>query len=92
MKPNTLPLSVTLKDLAVLRASEVDLSQVLEPSKPTEYDESLQRSLEFAKEARKALKLANNGSIEQQGGRIEEVRALGEEMLAVLENTEKTSW
>ncbi|PVF93833.1 hypothetical protein CPB86DRAFT_714552 [Serendipita vermifera] len=92
MKSNTLPLSVTLKDLAILRASEVDLSQVLEPSKPTEYDESLQRSLEFAKEARKALKLANNGSIEHQGSRIDEVRALGEEILAVLESKENASW
>jgi hypothetical protein len=93
MKQNGLPLSVTLRDLAVLRASEVDLSKVLAPQDASPDDEQLQRSLEFSKEARNALKLANNGSIERQGARIDEIRALGEQVLEALENPEaKSSW
>jgi hypothetical protein len=93
MKQSGLPLSVTLRDLAVLRASEVDLSKVLAPQEASPDDEQLERSLEFSREARKALKLANNGSIERQGTRIDEIRALGEQVLEALENPDtKSSW
>lgn len=91
MKEGGLPLSVTLRDLAVLRASEVDLSKALPPQEASPDDEYLQRSLEFAKEARKALKLANNDSVERQGARIEEIRAMGEQILDALENAETKS-
>ncbi|KAG8799999.1 helicase [Serendipita sp. 398] len=73
MKSNNLPFSVTLKDLAVLRASDVDLSTVLEAQEPSSNTESLERSREFIKEARAALKIANSESVEKQGARIEEV-------------------
>ncbi|KAG8869071.1 helicase [Serendipita sp. 405] len=72
MKSNNLPFSVTLKDLAVLRASDVDLSTVLEAQEPSSNTESLERSREFIKEARAALKIANSESVEKQGARIEE--------------------
>ncbi|CCA73273.1 hypothetical protein PIIN_07228 [Serendipita indica DSM 11827] len=92
MKSQSLPLSVTLRDLALLRASDVDFSSILDAENVDgTHQESLQRSQEFIKEARSALRLANNESIEQQGARIEEIRALGEQTLAALENPEKTN-
>jgi len=89
MKPNSLPLSVTLNDLALLRASDVDLSSVLEPSKETPFEESLQSSLELAKEARAVMKIANNGSIDNQGARIDGIRAQCEEVLTNLDSQNK---
>jgi len=88
MKSNNLPLSVTLRDLALLRASDVDLSSVLEPSKDNSHEDSLQRSSEFAKEARTVMKLANNGSIDSQGARIDEIRTQCEEILSNLTGSE----
>jgi hypothetical protein len=88
MKSNNLPLSVTLRDLALLRASDADLSSVLEPSKDNSHEDSLQRSLEFAKEARTVMKLANNGSIDTQGARIDEIRTQCEDILSNLTGPE----
>lgn len=88
MKQNNLPLSVTLKDLAVLKASDIDLSSVLEPSKDSSHEESLQQSLDLAKEARMVMKLANNGSIENEGARIDGIRAQCEDILANLTSQE----
>lgn len=90
MKQNGLPLSVTLRDLAVLRASDVDLSKVLDLQQHASDDESLQRSVEFAKEARAALRTANSGIIDQQGTRIEEIRALGDQLLEALGKSDPT--
>lgn len=84
MKGNSLPLSDTLHDLAVLRASDIDLSQVLDPPQRTELDESVEKSLQFIKEARAALKLESSGSLDQQGANIEEVRTLAEGVVARL--------
>jgi hypothetical protein len=92
MKSNNLPLSVTLRDLALLRASDVDLSSVLEPSKDNSYEDALRRSLEFAKEARAVIKLANNGSIDSQGERIDEIRTQCEEILSNLTSSEQLVW
>ncbi|KAG8837886.1 hypothetical protein FRC18_007469 [Serendipita sp. 400] len=91
MKSNNLPFSVTLKDLAVLRASDVDLSTVLEAQEPSSNTESLERSREFIKEARATLKIANSESVEKQGARIEEVRTLGDGLLVALENPDEAT-
>ncbi|KAG8814011.1 helicase, partial [Serendipita sp. 399] len=77
MKSNNLPFSVTLRDLAILRASGVDLATVLEPQEPSSNGESLERSREFIKEARAALKIANSDSVDRQGASIEELLSMG---------------
>ena len=84
MKSNNLPLSVTLRDLALLRASDIDLSTVLEPSQDHSYEDSLERSLEFMKQARAAMKLVNNDNIEGLGARIDEIRTQCEDILSNL--------
>ena len=92
MKSQSLPLSVTLRDLAVLRASDVDFSSVLDTEIVNDSrQESLQRSQEFVKDARSALRIANNESVERQGSRVEELRALGEQALLALEKPETTN-
>lgn len=85
MKGASLPLSVTLRDLAILRATDVDLSSVLDKQDPSPMDSSVERSIEFAREARTILKSSNKDSLEKQGDRIEETRALGTEILESLQ-------
>jgi hypothetical protein len=76
-----LPLSSTLRDLALLRASDIDLTSLL-PPKPTpssepdfvakvDVDDSVRRSYEFAREARAAVKILNNGEVDREGARLE---------------------
>ncbi|KIP06424.1 hypothetical protein PHLGIDRAFT_30487 [Phlebiopsis gigantea 11061_1 CR5-6] len=92
MTSNTSPLSLndTLRDLALLRACDVDLSSALPQEKmaaePTEVDKSVDRSYEFAREARAALKLMNREEIEKQGARVEEVRGVLEDVTKGLES------
>jgi hypothetical protein len=82
-KTKPLPLSETLRDLALLRASDVNLSSLLptdgvgEPSTPVsaEVNESVERSYEFAREARAVIKIASLGGVDGQGERIEKMRA-----------------
>jgi hypothetical protein len=92
-----LPLSDTLRDLALLRASDVNLSQPLaEASKRSqaqtttrarqdedaaEVDASVARSYEFATEARKAIRMLHRGVVDAQGARVERVRAQLEELI-----------
>jgi len=71
MKP--LALENTLRDLALLRASEVDLSALLPmandiPAKVHSVDATVESSYDLVREARKVLKAQNGGE------RIEEVR------------------
>jgi hypothetical protein len=90
-----LPLSETLRDLALLRASDVDLSgplaDALKRSQTTtnaskgsetapEVNESVERSYEFASEARKAVRMLHRGAVDDQGARVEQVRAELEEL------------
>ncbi|KAI0633899.1 hypothetical protein C8Q77DRAFT_1058271 [Trametes polyzona] len=116
-KPGTkavhpLPLSSTLHDLALLRASDLDLAALLPPSSapapapasaplssgaPSEshatetddpVEQSVQRSLEFAREARAALKLLHSDAVEKQGARVDGVRERLEDVARGLDGTE----
>jgi len=93
-----LPLGDLLRDLALLRAADVDLTSVLAESKPTsastkdststqddEVSASVERSQEFAKDARAALRVLNRGEVEKEGNRIDEVRSELEEIVQGLE-------
>ncbi|EIW62439.1 uncharacterized protein TRAVEDRAFT_68881 [Trametes versicolor FP-101664 SS1] len=87
-----LPLSSTLHDLALLRASDLDFATLLPPSTSsrTEKDDpaveqSVQRSLEFSREARAALKLLHTDAVDKQGARVDDVREKLEDVVQGLE-------
>ena len=93
-----LALEDTLRDLAILRASGVDLSAVLTsttasaPAEPvsttttttTDADTSVSRSYEFARAARVAIKIRNKGDVEAQVERVNDARDKLEDVAAGL--------
>src|SRR5262245_41101806 len=91
LKP--LPLSDTLRDLALLRSSDLALSSLLPPteansssdvsqnSKSEKVDTAVQKSYEFAKEARSAIQILNRGSVDSEGERLESFRTKLEDIL-----------
>jgi hypothetical protein len=97
-KPGTaLPLSYTLRDLAILRSSDVDLAAVLAvtgaaastpktpPSTESDaVDAAVAASYELAREARAAVRLRDRGDADAQGARIDELRAVLEDVHAAL--------
>lgn len=88
-KSKPLPLSDTLRDLALLRASGVDFSRVLsqEPSTATNTTESsevlgsTERSHEFVNEARGALRVYNSGELQRKCAEIQKVQGELDEVL-----------
>ena len=101
-----LPLSSTLHDLALLRASDLDFAALLtETSTPAsssnanasthagtiapEVEASVQRSLQFSREARAALKLAHGDAVEREGARVDEVREKLEDVMKGLDGTDR---
>lgn len=88
-KANLLPLSETLRDLALLRASDLDLASLLpktsnsasSTNKGNEIDTSVNISFDFASEARQAIRIMNRGDIDTQGGKVEIVRSGLEDLL-----------
>ncbi|KAH8828124.1 hypothetical protein DL96DRAFT_1601838, partial [Flagelloscypha sp. PMI_526] len=83
-----LPLTETLRDLALLRASDISLSPLVSPNPPTDgaaprqsgtlegtpdANSSVERSYQFVIEARKAIRIHN--SEETQAARVDELRA-----------------
>ncbi|KAG1745337.1 uncharacterized protein EDB91DRAFT_1120420 [Suillus paluster] len=89
-KSKPLPLHDTLRDLALLRASSVDLSGLIaDDTTPSQsesrgvegVDESTTQSYAFVKEARTALRMHNSGEAQKQATRIEQVQ---EELADVL--------
>lgn len=91
MASKTSPLSLndTLRDLALLRACDVDFTAML-PQESTraersEADMSVDHSFEFVREARAALKLLNRGEVEKQGSRVEDVRSTLEDVVQGLD-------
>jgi hypothetical protein len=92
-KPNPLPLEETLRDLAILRAADVDLSglvtQTASPVDSEQSDEykSVMQSHEFVKETRDVIRSHNRGEVEKQGERVEELRSKLEDVLNGLEKT-----
>ncbi|KAG0704658.1 hypothetical protein DFH29DRAFT_910369 [Suillus ampliporus] len=81
-KGKPLPLHDTLHDLALLRASSVDLSGLIgDDTAPLQssggvegIEESTIQSYAFAREARTALKMHNSGEAQKQATRIEKVQ------------------
>ncbi|KIM91978.1 hypothetical protein PILCRDRAFT_132 [Piloderma croceum F 1598] len=98
-KSKPLPLSETLRDLALLRASDLDLSSLLpatssasvqtattaDDSQRATIDHSVIRSYEFAVEARKTIRIFNLGDIDSQGSKVENARSQLEDVLRGLE-------
>ncbi|KAG8213512.1 hypothetical protein J3R82DRAFT_10144 [Butyriboletus roseoflavus] len=88
-KSKPLLLSDTLRDLALLRASSVDLSSILsqEPSSgasTTESSEllmSTERSYEFVNETRGALRVYNSGELQKKHAEIQKVQGELDEVL-----------
>jgi len=82
LKNKPLPMSETLRDLALLRASDIDLAHLASQSGLSDagsredggIDEATSRSYEFVKEARATLRLLNGGELERQGQKTEEAR------------------
>ncbi|KAF9792988.1 hypothetical protein BJ322DRAFT_996692 [Thelephora terrestris] len=88
-KPHPLPLGDVLRDLAVLRASDVDLSdgntfpdaESADSANTADgIQQSVQQSYQFVKEAREALKVHQRGDLDKQGGRLEILRSKLEEV------------
>ncbi|KAI0741474.1 hypothetical protein C8Q80DRAFT_138339 [Daedaleopsis nitida] len=87
-----LPLSSTLHDLALLRASDLDLAALL-PQSPdsagveqaSAIEESVQRSLEFSREARAALKLLYSDAVGLEGAKVEDVRGRLDDVVSGLD-------
>jgi len=81
-----LPLSDTLRDLAVLRVSGIDLGRLshkqgdLDAPQPEaqssigiEKEQVVQKSYEFAREARAAIQILNRGEVDKQGEKVDAV-------------------
>jgi hypothetical protein len=88
-KGKPLPLHDTLRDLAFLRASSVDLSGLVNndtaPSQSSGgvegVEESTIQSYAFVREARTVLRMHHSGDVQNQAARIEKVQ---EELVDVL--------
>jgi predicted phage gp36 major capsid-like protein len=83
-KVPTLAMSDILRDLALLRANDVDLDQLHETAPKDELDESVEEARELSKEARAALKIQSRELVENEGKRIDELRALLEDVVSGL--------
>ena len=77
-------MSNILRDLAVMRANDVDLDQLNESTPRDELDESVEMAREFSKEARAALKIQNQELVEDEGKRIDELRGRLEDVVSGL--------
>ena len=88
-----LPLADILRDLALLRASDVNIAEVCSDvdeevtKRDTDVENSVQRSYEFVKEARAALRIQNRGELEGVGENLGRLREDLEEVLKGLEET-----
>ncbi|KAH9062346.1 hypothetical protein EDB87DRAFT_1787571, partial [Lactarius vividus] len=103
-KKDALPLALedTLRDLAILRASGVDLAAVLASTTTTTtttttsapiftptttaMDVSVSRSYEFVRAARAAIAVSNRGDVEAQVERVNDVREKLEDVAAGLQD------
>lgn len=87
-----LPLSDMLQDLAILRASDIDLAATLRvptvsspASSPNdEVEMSLKQSYDYVREARAALRVLHTGRADREGERVDAVRSELEEVVAGL--------
>ncbi|KAL4248024.1 hypothetical protein ABKN59_002402 [Abortiporus biennis] len=99
-KPNPLPMSETLRDLAMLRVSEIDFSSLLPSDENTmdtssqtdqdkKVDDIVEKSFEFVKEARAAIKIQNRGDVEKEGAKVEVVRSRLEDVIIGLDTAKE---
>ena len=85
-----LPLNDTLKDLALLRASDVDLSSCLPDDNGAtkdvdeEKEKTVARSYEFVREARAALRILNRGEVDNQVAKVDAIRGQLDEIMTGL--------
>ena len=96
-----LPLSSTLHDLALLRASDLDLASLLPATAASDsagpeqnaedpiVEQSVKRSLEFSREARATLKLLHSDAVEREGARVDQVREKLEDVMKGLDASEE---
>lgn len=95
-----LPLSDLLSDLAILRASDVDLSTILS-EKPEdartdsqlgegEREQTVMQSYEFVREARAAIRILHRGDVDMEGDRVDAVRSGLAELLQGVEPVDRT--
>ncbi|CAA7259244.1 unnamed protein product [Cyclocybe aegerita] len=86
----SLPLANVLQDLAILRASGMEIPQALTspmrpvPATPELNSSSVSTSYEFIRYSRGAIKLQHSGKVEVEGQRIEEIRIKYETLCNVL--------
>lgn len=81
------PLPDCLRDLAILRATQLEnLDGLLAQSTKVEPDSTLDRSYEFVKEARAALKIHNVGTLEDQARKVDAVRADLDDVLQIIQS------
>ncbi|KAF8588690.1 hypothetical protein K439DRAFT_581777 [Ramaria rubella] len=78
-----LPLADILRDLALLRASDLDLTRIPSEGEGAEKpeDQSVQRSYEFVKEARAALRIQSRSELDSVGEKLDHVRESLEKVL-----------
>ncbi|KAF8170214.1 hypothetical protein K438DRAFT_1854225 [Mycena galopus ATCC 62051] len=87
-----LALSATLRDLALLRVSGLDIASLVptqptQSSKPQTTDFAVERSYEFVQQARAAMRLYNRDEVERTGEAVEELRSKVEELSEGLHDT-----
>ena len=95
-----LPLNDTLRDLALLRASDIDLASLL-PQQRAESDQTsgrqdkadlgltLDRSYEFVEHGKAVLRIRNRGLVEKEGEQVDRVRGEMENALKGLPNAQR---
>ncbi|KIJ23464.1 hypothetical protein M422DRAFT_39599 [Sphaerobolus stellatus SS14] len=80
-----LPLSDLLRDLALIRASDTELSEILRAtsasSESDNKDNVVDQSYTFVKEARAALRIQYRGDLDRVGNTLDHVREGLEEVL-----------
>ncbi|KAG6333361.1 hypothetical protein ID866_5726 [Astraeus odoratus] len=85
-KSKPLALPDTLRDLALIRASDIDLSAIVPNKDSTAPDDpevfqSTQSSHEFVAETRAALRAYNSGELQKKNSELRKVQAELEEVL-----------
>lgn len=90
-----LQLADTLHDLAILRASDIDLSKFLpnviaQAHTHAEMDEYVNKSYELAREARAAIRIADSDKVDAEGAKLDSIRSELEGVLERVEGAEST--
>jgi hypothetical protein len=88
-KQKPFPLAGTLRDLALIRASDVNLESVVSDSHLSQsvegLDEEVKRSYQFVNEAKTAVKIHYSRVVDAEGDKIEAGRVKLEELITGLE-------